>query len=364
MSKMAKVSIIMPVYNSERYVSYAIDSVLNQSFEDFELILVDDGSVDKSGQICDVYAQKDARIRVIHQRNQGLCAARNAGLNIAKGDYIGFIDNDDFYYPDLIKDNYSLAFRYGADVIRFDRLRLQTFDDNKKPLKDVSGTRGMFKKGEKISVFRGKEIIQQYQKIKKSGALYGIWNGLFRRQFLEDNNLRFDTRIKFGGEDCLLNMQALEKAECYVFHKGVYYRYERRYGNSTSTKFDKNRLEAIEILSEKDRELVERVKNNSGLLLYNQTDYIIEVIKILSHPKCPWTCREKYKYLQYLQEKSSLHNGQYQKYEKDVYKQNILMGIMSSFFYRKKFNICFVIVNVYMRIEKYRTIFIYKLRGR
>lgn len=177
MSKMAKVSIIMPVYNSERYVSYAIDSVLNQSFEDFELILVDDGSVDKSGQICDVYAQKDARIRVIHQRNQGLCAARNAGLNIAKGDYIGFIDNDDFYYPDLIKDNYSLAFRYGADVIRFDRLRLQTFDDNKKPLKDVSGTRGMFKKEKRFLFLEEKKLFNNIRRSRNREPYMGYGMG-------------------------------------------------------------------------------------------------------------------------------------------------------------------------------------------
>ena len=88
---MVKVSIIMPVYNSEKFLKKAVDSVLNQKFEDFELILVDDGSPDASGSICDEFAEKDSRVKVIHKKNGGICSARNAGLKIAKGEYVGFV---------------------------------------------------------------------------------------------------------------------------------------------------------------------------------------------------------------------------------------------------------------------------------
>lgn len=96
-----KLSVIVPVYNVECYLHECIDSVLRQDFTDFELILVDDGSPDRCGEICDDYAARDRRVRVIHQSNGGLSAARNAGLEMASGDYIAFIDSDDFVAPDF-----------------------------------------------------------------------------------------------------------------------------------------------------------------------------------------------------------------------------------------------------------------------
>ena len=105
---MVKISIIVPVYNVERYLGKCINSILNQTFADFELILVDDGSTDRSGYICDDYKKKDNRIKVIHKENGGLSSARNAGLDIAKEKYIGFVDSDDFInknmYEFLYKD--------------------------------------------------------------------------------------------------------------------------------------------------------------------------------------------------------------------------------------------------------------------
>ena len=97
------ISIITPVYNSEKFLKKCIDSILNQTYSNFELILVDDGSVDKSPQICDEYARKDSRIVVIHQKNQGQAAARNKALDICKGDYISFIDSDDYVNPQMLE---------------------------------------------------------------------------------------------------------------------------------------------------------------------------------------------------------------------------------------------------------------------
>ena len=97
------VSIITPVYNSEKFLKKCIDSILNQTYSNFELILVDDGSADKSPQICDEYARKDSRIVVIHQKNQGQAVARNKALDICKGDYISFIDSDDYVNPQMLE---------------------------------------------------------------------------------------------------------------------------------------------------------------------------------------------------------------------------------------------------------------------
>lgn len=91
-----KISVIVPVYNVEKYLSRCIDSIISQTFSDFELILVDDGSTDSSGKICDEYGKKDGRVKVIHKRNGGLSSARNCGLENAKGNYICFVDSDDW----------------------------------------------------------------------------------------------------------------------------------------------------------------------------------------------------------------------------------------------------------------------------
>ena len=100
---MPELSIIVPVYKTEKYLPKCIDSILSQTFTDFELILIDDGSPDRCGEICDEYAAKDGRIIVIHQENRGVSAARNAGLDIARGEYIGFVDSDDWIEPEMYK---------------------------------------------------------------------------------------------------------------------------------------------------------------------------------------------------------------------------------------------------------------------
>lgn len=111
-----KISIIIPVYNVEPYLSRCIESVLNQSFTDFELILINDGSTDNSGKICDEYAKKDTRIHVIHQSNQGVSATRNSGIRIAKGDFITFVDGDDYIERDLLQVLYELAIDQNCDM--------------------------------------------------------------------------------------------------------------------------------------------------------------------------------------------------------------------------------------------------------
>ena len=100
-NKMPKLSIIVPVYKVEQYINKCIDSILNQTFTDFELILVDDGSPDNCGKICDEYAQKDERVRVIHKENGGVSSARNLGIDEAKGEYVSFIDPDDWIDLDM-----------------------------------------------------------------------------------------------------------------------------------------------------------------------------------------------------------------------------------------------------------------------
>ena len=113
---MHQVSIIVPVFNVEPYIHRCIESILSQTYNDFELILVDDGSSDKSGIICDEYSLKDPRINVIHNLNGGQAKARNAGIDFARGAFLSFVDADDYISPEMIETLYGLAVKYGADV--------------------------------------------------------------------------------------------------------------------------------------------------------------------------------------------------------------------------------------------------------
>lgn len=112
-----KISIIVPVYRVENYLDRCIKSILNQTFTDFELILVDDGSPDRCPQKCDDWCKVDKRIKVIHKENGGLSSARNAGLEAAKGEYIGFVDSDDWITCDMYELLYRLAKKYKADIV-------------------------------------------------------------------------------------------------------------------------------------------------------------------------------------------------------------------------------------------------------
>lgn len=111
-----KISIVVPVYNVEKYLSECIESILNQTFKDFELILVDDGSKDSSGYICDDYARKDSRINVIHKKNGGLSDARNVGIKASKGEYLGFVDSDDCIEREMFQKLYEAIEKYEADI--------------------------------------------------------------------------------------------------------------------------------------------------------------------------------------------------------------------------------------------------------
>ena len=117
------ISIIIPVYNVEKYLRNCIDSVINQSYTNWEMILVDDGSPDHSGAICDEYAQVDDRIHVVHQHNGGQANARNNGVNCCRGDYVTFLDSDDFFHPRFLEYMLSLAIKHSADIVQCSYVR-------------------------------------------------------------------------------------------------------------------------------------------------------------------------------------------------------------------------------------------------
>ena len=190
------ISVIMPVYKSEQYLDVAVRSVLEQQFDGFELILVDDGSPDESGRICDDFAIKDSRVVVIHKENGGICSARNAGLQKARGKYVTFCDNDDEYLPGLLADNYALAEQYSVDVVRYSRFKTETL--NGRTVTETI-TRGFSQR-----VITADNFAENYEELRRTGL--GVWTGLYRRAFLQKNNIRFDEKMRYGYEDKMFNL--------------------------------------------------------------------------------------------------------------------------------------------------------------
>ena len=110
------ISVVVPIYNSKNYTKKCIESLMKQTYQNLEIILIDDGSSDGSDEICDMYAKVDKRLKVIHKKNEGRCVARNIGIDYANGDYIGFVDGDDYLEEDMYEVLYNLLTEYQADI--------------------------------------------------------------------------------------------------------------------------------------------------------------------------------------------------------------------------------------------------------
>lgn len=235
---MVSVSVIMPVYNTNhKLLCRAIDSILKQSLESIELILVDDGSTNGCSSICDEYAGQDGRVHVIHQANGGLCKARNAGMRIAKGEYITFSDHDDEFGNNQLEDNYALAKKFqDAEIIKYG-YRYVCLDQ--KP-------RFPFKKYEveEPRLISGRELLPEFIKLKASGCLTFIWDALFSQKFLRKNHIVFNERFKYGQEDIEFCNQAFMHLKCMVYNPVKYY-IHYRYPSSTSRGMDYRKTEQL-----------------------------------------------------------------------------------------------------------------------
>lgn len=171
------ISIIVPVYNVEQYLETCINSILQQSYREIEIILVDDGSTDSSGTLCDQLAKTDARIKVIHKKNGGLSDTRNAGLEVATGEYIGFVDSDDCVFPDMYERLLTLLNTYHADIAICDKIE---FYEGETP--------EFTKIASSIKVFNQEQAIDALA--DDVGLRSHVWNRLYSASLF--NNLRFD----------------------------------------------------------------------------------------------------------------------------------------------------------------------------
>ena len=205
---MPKISIIVPIYNVEKYLPRCIDSILAQTFTDFELILVDDGSPDNCPQICDEYAKKDNRIKVIHKENGGVSSARNIGLDISNGKYLSFVDPDDIIntkYLDLLYNSIDDADFVYCEFIRFtDKCNFNELLNSE------------------FDVYTKENV---YNCIYFWSAINPIWNKLIKKETI--GNLRFDNSLK-NAEDTLFNFELLKRSHKVIHIRNELYGYFMR----------------------------------------------------------------------------------------------------------------------------------------
>lgn len=203
MSIKPTVSIIVPIRNAENYLRRCVDSIINQEYTDFELILADDGSTDSSGAICDKYSAKDSRIRVIHKENTGVSDTRNIAISNAAGTYIQFIDSDDWITPDATGLLVCAAAEFNCDMVIADFYR-------------VVGERVSHKGDIKEDGILTREEFARHMMENPADFYYGVlWNKLFRRDLIEKYRLRMDASISWC-EDFLFNLE-------YILHANIFY---------------------------------------------------------------------------------------------------------------------------------------------
>lgn len=215
------VSIIVPIYNAEQYLRRCVDSILNQEYTDYELLLVNDGSTDASGDICEEYGDRDPRVIVIQKENTGVSDSRNRALDRARGKYLQFLDSDDWITPDATRLFVRAAEEYGCDMVISDFYRV--VGERLSPKGDI----------EEEGVLTREEFAAHMME-NPADFYYGVlWNKLYRRDIVEEHNLRMDTDINWC-EDFMFNLEYIRYAKVfYALHAPIYY-YVKRKGSLAS----------------------------------------------------------------------------------------------------------------------------------
>ena len=281
---MAEVSIIVPVYQVEKYIRQCVDSILAQTFTDFELILVDDGSKDKSGQICDEYAGRDGRVRVIHQKNRGVAAARNHGMAYANGKYICFVDADDWIEDTMIVKCVSQIKKYDADILRHG-YTMQLWKDEKCVSEEKKNAPNFAK------VLTHDQIAKKMETFWQNCSNY-VWNYFFKKETI--GQIRFP-EIKIS-EDHIFVLEVLENCKKICFLSENIYHYCMRMGSSANRWQETGIWCQLEMIRACHRFMdsfgivSERKKKLMANMVLNAYSY---AIYLLCFPECTWSVRRK-----------------------------------------------------------------------
>ena len=227
-----KVSVIIPIYNTGKYLPECVESVRNQTLRDLEIILVDDKSPDNAPELCDEYARKDSRIKVVHKKNGGLGYARNTGLDVATGEYVSFIDSDDFVLPEMMQTQYETAKEYDADDVRSGTI---FYNNGKSTIRhDV----------DKVTVFRGADEVKKFvfdllgplpEEPRDVKYMMSVCLALHKRSVIEAHHVRFTSERETLSEDFIFDLDLLPRMNCIVCIPDCFYHYRMNPNSLTHT---------------------------------------------------------------------------------------------------------------------------------
>lgn len=257
----------MPVYNTGEILRNTIDSIIRQTYTQWSLFLVDDGSIDQSGRICDEYAQKDHRIKVFHKENGGICDARNYGLSRVNTKYVTFCDHDDEYKPDLL----AIAIPYLQEIQDgYVAFRYETIYDDGHVI--PSGFGGYEHQMKHVNI--KSDFVQLYDQ----NMFHTVWSKIYVTSSIRNENIIFDTKFKRGGEDIDFNLRLLKKEGKYIYIPHILYTHYVRASLSTSGKLHPENI----FLFEQQMEQFNTSINNLDIdISENKTKYLSVYAKYL-----------------------------------------------------------------------------------
>lgn len=254
---MPKISVIIPVYNVEKYITRCMDSVVNQTLNDIEIILVEDGSPDNCPQICDAYARQDDRIMVVHQENKGLGLARNAGLDVATGKYVTFVDSDDYISLDAMEKIWNKLEDCHADMCVFSYVNKDDSGEENKKIIPVGAK--IFEGRDVLSILLLGMVGAEPSYYRDTYIGMSVWKCAYLREVLENNRIRFISEREYISEDIMFQIQALKYIERVVTMTDALYYYcvnsssdslTKKYSEDKFKKYKKLYLKELELLKD------------------------------------------------------------------------------------------------------------------
>lgn len=248
----AKISVIVPIYNVENFLVKCIESIITQTYKNLEIILINDGSTDNSGKICDQFSEKDSRIKVIHKENEGVSATKNLGMKISSGEYVAFVDSDDYIANDYCETLYNNMIESGADVsiIGYNVV-------NEEGIIISNSTEKTGLQFDEIVVYEESEIIEE---LLKQNTIKNFVCKLYKKSVLSD----FPVGVTY--EDIVFSFQVLKKAKKVVYINKNSYNYLKRGGSITATISEKNLMDFANAIVNRYLIVKEKYEN---LLNYN-----------------------------------------------------------------------------------------------
>lgn len=327
---MVKVSIIVPIYKvEEHYLRKCIESIINQTMKNIEIILVDDESPDDCGKICDNYAKIDNRIKVIHQKNKGLSGARNSGVSVATGEYITFVDGDDWIEKQMCETLYN----YASDE-KYDIICASIVKDYNNNLYKYKYTKFVDKK-----LYRNDECkYWQKEVLDHNANISGVYAKLIKRDIIVKNNIYHNEQLKQGAEGIEFNLRLFEKVNTIFFTEEYFYHYMYNPNSISASHNEENHNYVLQCF-EKIKLYIKTLENNDELMkmFYTRMIYVIITTAISGYfnpdnkEKYKTKCEKYEKYLSKLDLKEILENADMKQI--DIERKIIIFLIKNKLFF-------------------------------